>query len=83
MPEGEYELGGLSVYLKDKAVRLEDGTLAGSATNVYECMVNIIKMGIPECSAIKAATYNPAKSIGHSFRMWYYRGRKEGRNCSH
>lgn len=64
MPEGEYELGGLPVYLKDKAVRLEDGTLAGSATNVYECMVNIIKMGIPECSAIKAATYNPAKSIG-------------------
>ena len=64
MPEGEYELGGLPVYLKDKAVRLKDGTLAGSATNVYECMVNIIKMGIPECSAIKAATYNPAKSIG-------------------
>lgn len=64
MEEGEYELGGLPVFLKDGAVRLKDGTLAGSATNVYDCMVNVIKMGILECSAIKAATYNPAKSIG-------------------
>lgn len=64
MEEGEYELGGLPVFLKDGAVRLEDGTLAGSATNVYDCMVNVIKMGIPENSAIKAATYNPAKAIG-------------------
>lgn len=64
MEEGEYELGGLPVFLKDGAVRLKDGTLAGSATNMYDCMVNVIKMGIPESSAIKAATYNPAKAIG-------------------
>lgn len=64
MEDGEYELGGLPVFLKDGAVRLKDGTLAGSATNVYDCMVNVIRFGIPECSAIKAATYNPAKSIG-------------------
>lgn len=64
MPEGEYELGGLPVFLKDGAVRLKDGTLAGSATNVFACMVNVINMGIPVESAIKAATYNPAKAIG-------------------
>lgn len=63
MPEGEYELGGLPVFLKDGAVRLEDGTLAGSGTNMFDCMVNAIKMGIPEETAIKAATYNPAKAI--------------------
>lgn len=64
MPEGEYELGGLPVFLKDGAVRLADGTLAGSGTNLYDCMLNVMKMGISEEAAIKAATYNPAKAIG-------------------
>lgn len=64
MPDGKYELGGLPVFLKDGAVRLEDGTLAGSASNLFDCMVNVIKMGIPAEWAIKAATYNPAKAIG-------------------
>lgn len=64
MPDGEYELGGLPVFLKDGAVRLKDGTLAGSAANLFDCMVNVIRMGIPAEQAIKAATYNPAKAIG-------------------
>ncbi|MBR3645792.1 MAG: N-acetylglucosamine-6-phosphate deacetylase [Lachnospiraceae bacterium] len=64
MPDGEYELGGLPIFKKDGAARLADGTLAGSATNVYDCMLNVIKMGIPEETAVKAATYNPAKAIG-------------------
>jgi len=33
MEDGEYELGGLPVFLKEGAVRLKNGTLAGSATN--------------------------------------------------
>lgn len=64
MPDGEYELGGLPVFLKEGAVRLEDGTLAGSGTNLFDCMVHTIRMGIPKESAIRAATYNPAKAIG-------------------
>jgi N-acetylglucosamine-6-phosphate deacetylase len=64
MPDGTYELGGIPVYKKDGAVRQEDGTLAGSAVNVYDCMVNAIRMGIPEETAIRAVTYNPLKSIG-------------------
>lgn len=64
MSDGEYELGGLPVFLKDNAVRLKDGTLAGSASNLFDCMVNAIKMGIPAEWAVKAATYNPAKAIG-------------------
>ena len=46
-----------------KAV-LEDGTIAGSATNLYECMQCVIAMGVPARTAIFAATRNPAKSIG-------------------
>lgn len=79
MPDGEYELGGLPIFKKDGAARLADGTLAGSATNVYDCMVNVIKMGIPEESAIKAATFNPAKAIGITDRVGTIEEGKEGK----
>lgn len=64
MPDGAYELGGIPVYKKDGAVRQTDGTLAGSAVNVYDCLRNVIRMGIPEEVAVRAATYNPLSSIG-------------------
>lgn len=64
MPDGEYELGGQPVFLAGGVARLADGTLAGSATNLYDCMVNAISFGIPESDAIRAATYNPACAIG-------------------
>ena len=44
--------------------KLADGTLAGSATNLYDCMKNAILFGIPECDAVRASTYNPACSLG-------------------
>lgn len=79
MPEGEYELGGLPVFLKDGAVRLKDGNLAGSATNVFDCMINVMKMGISVEAAIKAATYNPAKAIGILDRCGTIESGKEGK----
>lgn len=63
MPDGEYELGGQQVFLKDNAARLADGTLAGSATNLYDCMLNAIRFGISKEDAIRAATYNPARQL--------------------
>lgn len=64
MPDGQYEMGGQNIYKHDHAAYLADGTLAGSATNVYEMMVNAIRFGIPEEWAVRAATYNPAAAIG-------------------
>ncbi len=64
MPDGEYELGGQQVFLKDGIARLADGTIAGSATNLYECMLRAISFGIPAEDAVRAATYNPARQIG-------------------
>ncbi|MBQ6622412.1 MAG: N-acetylglucosamine-6-phosphate deacetylase [Mogibacterium sp.] len=64
MPDGEYELGGQAVYLRDGAARLADGTLAGSAANLYTCMRNAIRFGIPEAEAIRSATIVPARQIG-------------------
>ncbi len=64
MPDGEYELGGQAVTLSGGIARLADGTIAGSATNLFDCMKNAIVFGIREEDAIVAATYNPACAIG-------------------
>lgn len=64
MPDGEYELGGQQVFLKDGIARLADGTIAGSATNLYDCMLRAVSFGIPREDAVRAATYNPARQIG-------------------
>ena len=63
MPDGEYMLGGQKVWLKDNVARLEDDTIAGSATNLYLCMKNTIEFGIPKEDAVRAATWNPAQEI--------------------
>lgn len=63
MPEGEYELGGQTVYLSGPVAKLADGTVAGSVTNLFEGLKNVISYGIPEENAIRAATYNPACAI--------------------
>lgn len=64
MPDGRYALGGQPVNVKGSLATLDDGTLAGSVTNLMSCMTNVISFGVPMESAIKAATVNPAKSIG-------------------
>ena len=63
MPDGEYELGGQQVFLAENVARLADGTIAGSATNLYDCMRNAVRFGIPKEDAIRAATWNPARQI--------------------
>ena len=64
MPDGEYEIGGQKAFLNGGVARLADGTIAGSATNLYECMLRIISWGIPAEDAIRTATYNPARQLG-------------------
>ena len=64
MPEGEYELGGQKVFMKEGLARLADGTIAGAATDLWQDMRNAVRFGIPEGEAILAATLNPAKSLG-------------------
>ncbi len=64
MPDGEYELGGQQVFLSGGIAKLSDGTIAGSATNLYECMRKAISFGIAEEDAVRAATYNPACALG-------------------
>lgn len=64
MPDGEYELGGQQVFLSGGIAKLADGTIAGSATNLFECMRRAMSFGIAEEDAIRAAAFNPACSLG-------------------
>lgn len=65
MEEGSrFDLGGQFAWLRGGVAKLEDGTIACSATNLYKCLVNAISFGIPEEDAIRACTYNPACAIG-------------------
>ena len=64
MPDGDYSLGGQHVKVLGRNATLEDGTLAGSVTNLMECMKTAVKNGIKLESAVKCATVNPAKAIG-------------------
>lgn len=64
MANGQYELGGQAVTVKDRKATLANGTIAGSATNLYDCMCKAVSFGVPIGEAILAATRNPAKSIG-------------------
>ncbi len=65
MPEGsKFELGGQDAWLIEGVARLADGTIACSATNLYDCMVNAIRFNVPEEEAVRAASWNPACAIG-------------------
>ena len=65
LPEGsKFELGGQDAWLRNGVAKLADGTIACSATNLFDCMKNAISFGVKEEDAIRAASYNPACAIG-------------------
>jgi N-acetylglucosamine-6-phosphate deacetylase len=61
---GEYELGGRSVRVRDGAVRLPDGTLAGSVLTMDEAVRNLVAGGADWIDAVHAASTAPARLIG-------------------
>ena len=69
MPDGDYTLGGQPVKVKGKHATLADGTLAGSVTNLMNCMRTAVSFGIPLEDAVWAAAVNPARAIGIFSRM--------------
>ena len=65
MSDGDYTLGGQAVKVKGKYATLADeGTLAGSVTDLMNCMRTAVSFGIPLADAVRAAAVNPAKAIG-------------------
>lgn len=65
LEDGDYTLGGQYVKVTGNLAALKDGTIAGSVTNLLDCMrTAVLEMGIPLESAVKCAAVNPAKSVG-------------------
>jgi N-acetylglucosamine-6-phosphate deacetylase len=65
MPDGEYQLGGRVVALRDGAVRLPDGTLAGSALTMIEAVRNTFRWAsAPLGMVLRMAGEIPARILG-------------------
>lgn len=64
LPDGESELGGQKVFVKDGEARLADGTLAGSVLRMNRAVQNMVqKVGVPLAQAVDYATINPARML--------------------
>lgn len=64
MPDGDYSLGGQPVKVVGNLATLADGTIAGSATNLMDCVRKAVSFGIPLEVAVRCASVNPAKEVG-------------------
>ena len=69
LADGIYSLGGQEVHVTGSLATLADGTIAGSATNLMDCVRRVVSMGIPFGTAVKCAALNPARSIGIDSRF--------------
>lgn len=68
--DGESELGGQKVFVKDGRATLADGTIAGSVATMDQCVKNLAEnLGIPVWQAVEAATKAPAKSLGMQYQI--------------
>lgn len=65
LPDGEYDLDGRMVTLKDGACRLADGTLAGSVLTMNEALRNFFHTVLkPVDEFWQVSSYNAACAIG-------------------
>ena len=64
LPEGEYESGGLKVRVKDNAIRLLDGVIAGSYATLFDCFKKALEFGIPLEDVVRMTSTNAAEMLG-------------------
>jgi N-acetylglucosamine-6-phosphate deacetylase len=70
LPDGSYKLLGQAVTVQDGQARLADGTLAGSAARLNQCVRNMHQHGgvaLPE--AVQMASLNAARAMGLADRL--------------
>ncbi len=62
--DGEYEVNGRKIIVKNGETRTEDGTIAGGTSFLIDGVRNMVSIGVPLESAVKMASLNPAKTLG-------------------
>ncbi|MCH4172670.1 MAG: N-acetylglucosamine-6-phosphate deacetylase [Lactobacillus sp.] len=81
MPEGESELGGQKVFVKDKQARLADGTLAGSVLQYPDAFVNVMRFtGCSVADAVQMASVNQANEFGLEHKGYILPGKDADMN---
>jgi N-acetylglucosamine-6-phosphate deacetylase len=69
MPEGEYPIDDRMTIVRDGAVRLPDGTLAGSTLTMEKALYNFMQAtGRPLSELWQCSSLNAARAIGVSAR---------------
>jgi len=65
LPEGDYDFLGRTVTVREGAVRLENGSLAGSTLTLERAVRNMVNLvGLSWSDAIRMATSTPARISG-------------------
>ena len=64
MPDGEYRLGRHAIFKRGHAVRLADGTLAGSVLTMDRALQNLLALGLPMAEASARLSTIPADYLG-------------------
>jgi N-acetylglucosamine-6-phosphate deacetylase len=65
MSDGEYELGGQTVFVCQGRARIADGNLAGAVASLLDGVrMMIFKVGVPIPEAVRMASLVPAKLLG-------------------
>ncbi|WP_347554578.1 N-acetylglucosamine-6-phosphate deacetylase [Robbsia sp. KACC 23696] len=68
MPDGDYKLGSQPVNKCLGAVRLADGTLAGSALTMDQALRNLVEIGLPLADASRRLSQYPADYLDETQR---------------
>jgi N-acetylglucosamine-6-phosphate deacetylase len=63
---GTFHLGDRTIEVADGAVRLDDGTLAGSVLTMDQAVRNLVASGAGPAQALHAAAAAPARLLGRS-----------------
>ncbi|GIO23422.1 N-acetylglucosamine-6-phosphate deacetylase [Oceanobacillus sp. J11TS1] len=65
LEDGEYELGGQPVFVKDGEATLDNGSLAGSILKMIDAVKNMMQLeGVELTDIVKMTSVNPAKQVG-------------------
>lgn len=65
LPDGHYHFAYRAEVVRDGAIWLENGLLAGSTLSLDRAVLNMVRLGgISLCHAVRAASLNPASVLG-------------------
>lgn len=63
------QLGGQEVTRKDCKATLKDGTIAGSATNLYDCWRKVVSFGVPVEEAVSRLQETRLRALAFTMRL--------------